>query len=1250
MEKEYAYFNVGVTGRGSSEGYVQSWIERVLNLSTLDPEAKKLINSQSLLPVEFKVFEDSTDEGAEPIIVEREEVPLWHILTDQYPWQSSYGKRQVESNVQVTVQMPAFYEGLTRELTHTRFLLGSIRISGQTSVNGLTKQNLVLPAVTLSKNEVVLLSVWSVSKLLMAEIWFDVSPAYRGASQWPKQISDHWPGMRIGNQVGNFFHYSTDPTKNDLWLKSFDEPVLDADISIYPRWTLLQLPLPDSDLESFQVVVVSVENIPGGLGKQRYVIKVPSTLWAREQWTYYVGVYLSYRCPWLHYGALDQEGSIAPLRNQRNVWFARSDASQLLVSIRIVPFELVQWADERAGATPPSVAAKSWQKWDGLLTAVESVGLVKDYMRMLADRSLAKSGLPEQTQKDFKVQKEFRYKYQAGHAVYSPGFTAYVPPRYRYFSFEQVLVGEPQRSEFIQERVAAVHVQGQALSEVEVKALGGLRDILLTEFSSDIDTFVNTADYKQLFGETCDALARVRVGKFLADDSENDEALRECAFAYLYGSLKPRLLLFREKVVPNVFVLKHDSQKALLVSLNGNGLKWVKWQPSTASGQPSEALMAFITFHLPFPDKASIGRNDYYPKKKRYGYHYRRRPPEPVSFLEVANINESLLEVAVTELKKQMDYAVFSSDEERERAKVQLFKTTIRAVAGLVIAAVGPLSGIGALLLSGGARLMANIGDASASYLLAQQADRPEEIAAYIQECKMGVLFGLIDLGSDISLARQKLRVVLKQSTQAGKAFFPFLNKPKPMDSPLKLERESESDVFMPTPYWLKGVRERLEKAYRDDGKLSQLKSALQVSVTSGYVETKGCADYLLGKSWSVQAIGVLIFTKLSDDRPKAHFALCIRTQEDSAVLDVRLSQLASSGEARRAYFGSFESWRERLQSLPDLQEKLVVCKFYGHIAEASHEMDALFPLGVSWGRFFNIGSYQVINGSSRLTLLLNAQLQRLWSSIFNLLSGDAMADTTTHGPLAFNQAELLMQVSNLKGFIHESEQMLRHTIGIHAIGELRSEVLGFVQAWRAEAMEGGGRALVDGVMTEEAGLVRNALTHLNVLQVGVDSPVASTENAMVDCIDWVATRAGQDDDGWQALLKAELERYVSGERSGSDICLRTTLDQLHATLAKGKQVRTHHLRDATYERLSPISGRVLFETGLGLIRGMDAKRQADCLFALIMTYQPYDDSNELFARIVYGISALRQKHFMVLTLAHESRLSGLEPANAMLF
>ncbi|MHA4875292.1 hypothetical protein, partial [Enterococcus faecium] len=76
---------------------------------------------------------------------------------------------------------------------------------------------------------------------------------------------------------------------------------------------------------------------------------------------------------------------------------------------------------------------------------------------------------------------------------------------------------------------------------------------------------------------------------------------------------------------------------------------WVKWEPSTATGQPSSALVTFVTNHLPFPEKTNINRSDFLPKKNRYGYHYRRNPPEPISFREAENINNSLLEAAINE-------------------------------------------------------------------------------------------------------------------------------------------------------------------------------------------------------------------------------------------------------------------------------------------------------------------------------------------------------------------------------------------------------------------------------------------------------------------------------------------------------------------------------------------------------------------------------------------------------------------------
>ncbi|CAM2735401.1 hypothetical protein SAMN04490207_1052 [Pseudomonas gessardii] len=1244
MEKEYAYIDSQADERWNSEAYVRNWLERVLDASTLEPSARQLINTRSMLPVEFRVFDEFETDDSSPLIVLREEVPLWHILTDRYPWRSFYGKGQPEGNVKASVQMPEFYGALAQELTATRFFLSSIRIAGQRSEDEMLRQDLELPDRAVLKSEVVLLSVWGVSKRLLAEIWFEVTPSERGASKWPKMISGQWPGMHIGVRSGDHFSYSANAAQNSLWLKRFKEPVLDVDIGIYPRWVRKPLPLPGDNIEADQVVDVTINNSPGG-SRIRYVIKVPPAFWPRDRWWYYVGIYLSYRCPWLTYGMLNQDGVVRPARDQENSWFFRCDATQMAVDIRLLPFEMAQWTEDFISGRTLPVATKSWQKWDALLAGLGVGELTSSYVKTLIDRSLAKSGLPVATQQDFRVQTAFRYKYQVGHAVYSPHFTAYVPPRYRYFSFNQILVGEPQRIAFLQETVASVQLRNQALSAAEVKALDGLRDSLLSEFFADINNLFNGVEYKQLFSDTCTALARVRVGRFLADDNEKDPVLRECAFAFLHGELKPRLLLFHGKVIPNVYVLKHSSQKALLVSLNMEELTWVTWEPSTAAGQPSDALVAFMAQHLPFPEKTSITRSDFYPRKNRYGYHYRRHPPEPVSFRETADINSALLQVAIDEIKQQMNYVVFSSNEERRRARTQLFRSALRAVAGLVIAAVGTLTGVGGLMLAGAARLLANIGDASTSYWLGQQADRPADYAAYVQECKLGVLLGLVDLGADITLVRRKLRLVLKQSTQAAKTFVPLLTRHSSADLPFKLELESESDLFMGSPEELRELRDRLEKTLREGFNLSALRSALQDSSTSSYVLSKQCADYLQNKSWDIQAIGVLIFAEPHDDRPRGHFALSLRNRGDAAVLDMAMSRLDSEAQGR-AYFGSFDSWQEQLRSLLPLQDKLVVCKGYEHLARASYEIDAMFPLGISWGHFFNTGNYRLISLPSRFIPLLESQLSRLWTGVFRQRTPvPALGSSLTEGgPGAFNQEQLLMQVSTLNGLISEPEQILRASIGVSNIGDLRVQLLGFLHAWRAEAMEGY-RELMDGVVAEEAGLVRNALLHLDALQVGVDSPIAVTQNAVVDCVDWIATRAGQEDEHWRGLLKTEIERYASGNQASLDLCLRAVLDPLHAALAKGKERQVHHLQHADYEQLSITSGQPLFAIGLEFIRGMQVARQAEGLFALIMTCQPYEDSNELFARIVYGISALRQQRFMVLSPAHERRLSGLETA-----
>lgn len=199
MGKEYAYIDVGATNTESSEAYTQAWIERVVAQSTLEPQAKALIRADALIPVEFSIF-DSDDSQRQPIIVEHDSLPLWHILNDRFPWQAYAGKQQNTDSVQTKVLMPYFYGEVARELNFTRFFLGRIHVGGQIHAGFWVQHELVMPYQAVLKTEVVVLSVWNTYAEMMAEIWFDLPPTSRGANQWPKAISLEWPGMRIGAQ------------------------------------------------------------------------------------------------------------------------------------------------------------------------------------------------------------------------------------------------------------------------------------------------------------------------------------------------------------------------------------------------------------------------------------------------------------------------------------------------------------------------------------------------------------------------------------------------------------------------------------------------------------------------------------------------------------------------------------------------------------------------------------------------------------------------------------------------------------------------------------------------------------------------------------------------------------------------------------------------------------------------------------------------------------------------------------------
>jgi len=109
MQREYAYINVGAPNNLTSEAAVKAWLDRVLSASALEPQAKALITTQSLIPVEFSILEEGAEPGSPALIVERQEMPLWKILDKRFTWRASVGKNQSTDSVQVNVLFPKFY-------------------------------------------------------------------------------------------------------------------------------------------------------------------------------------------------------------------------------------------------------------------------------------------------------------------------------------------------------------------------------------------------------------------------------------------------------------------------------------------------------------------------------------------------------------------------------------------------------------------------------------------------------------------------------------------------------------------------------------------------------------------------------------------------------------------------------------------------------------------------------------------------------------------------------------------------------------------------------------------------------------------------------------------------------------------------------------------------------------------------------------------------------------------------------------
>ena len=75
--------------------------------------------------------------------------------------------------------------------------------------------------------------------------------------------------MRIGARSGDHIRYSDELGKNTLWVKPFGEAVLEADFSIFPRWTPRAVLLADQALKADEVIEVTLSAMPYQADEER---------------------------------------------------------------------------------------------------------------------------------------------------------------------------------------------------------------------------------------------------------------------------------------------------------------------------------------------------------------------------------------------------------------------------------------------------------------------------------------------------------------------------------------------------------------------------------------------------------------------------------------------------------------------------------------------------------------------------------------------------------------------------------------------------------------------------------------------------------------------------------------------------------------------------------------------------------------------------------------------------------------------
>lgn len=1245
----------------------ETWLTKTLEAGSITATDAAVFTRDYRVPVVFSIYESEKKETEDSLIVyEVNEYSLWAVINGAFGWPTSKDL-MTNSCLRISVRYPEFISSVVSTLNKDSFFnylneqLTSIPLPDPFPA---TLEDPVMSGHVFSKsaqtfsmvgiklcNQDIYIKLSARGERVIEDLYISLYEKYTNYTDWLCAVAAHvyrsMTFLRLHSVQDNppVCPVATATSEHDIWVSQLAGEEVSITVSLIDRWQPLSINMnvPAALSESAQVeatVRTSVGTVT------RYLIAVPPKFRGAQDWPFYVATYINHRIEGLAYGVLQDDGAIVAMRPGGGYRiYAWHDSEINSVEFKAVDKPLTQWlntGDYRpmtvriAADSIPMFTAVGTSKpsiWEAL-SQVDGKRLdARPYLEQLIWRCLDSGGLDTDARSGVQLTSTLIFKYLQGNTgfVHAAGAAIDHVKRNKFFTVLQVALGEHERHKSLWEREIDVYSKTGLISRKVIAVIKTIRDKLSGEFYKDIDKLSNDAEFSKIFETTCKSIVKARVALYL-DAQPEGAAFNNLAADYLTAKRAPQLVVFNQKIIPSLVALASDSETALLVSINPaqlNATTVIEWNANQDSDAYLKKRLSFIEPHLSLSEQLHLTIADLRTLRGRTVAIVPTSVSLPrLSFQTTLNWEAALRWQAIVQAKSDINFLVFSSREQYAASRLRLSQTALRAVSAMVTILLPPTLGVSAVVAYSLLQATINSIGLWSSVELANNADRGTDYKRYIDEGKLGALLLAAELLGDASSLKLPVGRLIRQISGLARAVTPMVtDQVKPVDSlPQDLATAGLYFQSITSVTLAPRVADLVRCLERSEFQLA-IAGWIKWPHGNAYDASSLAKSVIEADGWEVEVLGVLMFAHPSSELPAHHFALLAKKSGTQIVVDLTMAQYSLSN-VHQAYAGSLEDWEVRFATLEKNRTRVLLYKRYPSTVAGSDEMGGWARGGVAGdSRFIDSANYTVGHFPALFAGSVDKQLERLWKSL------NSPADTSA------TKADSLKQISHLMTLRSSKENELRIRIGLKQTIALRKLLLN--RHYNAAQSVTQLQLKIEADIEVERVNIEHVTRHLSTLKrSALKPPSPPVPQALASAVAWLvatglATRSDSD------VIARVVQSYITGDFKTFVFYSRSAITALHRELtANPGNLAPSVLRPDKLP--TAISSRALQDWHLKKLEAVTPSERGEHLFAIIMCCPVYENGNELLARTLYAIEALRQQRFVKLTVSYEQYLAGI--------